>query len=722
MVAVYRKRKFDCSRDLKMDTTAEDTNGEEGLGNFDVVPNLGVLDLTSEDFLLDEVDFHIQQNLEDDIVKEALKTGVDLRQYSKQIEKELLEVENASIQGYIKESQNIASLHKQIAACDTILERMEQMLNGFQADLSSISNEIQTLQEQSIAMNIKLKNRQAVRGELSQFVDEMVIPESMVSHIVDTPVTEREFMEQLNELNHKINFVKEQSFKEARSCQDVRDILEKLKTKALSKIREYLLQKIYSFRKPMTNYQVPQNTMLKFRFFNEFLMSHERQVAKEIRDEYVDTMSKVYYSYFKGYTSRLMKLQYEELADKDDLMGIEDTAKKGFFSSKPSLKNRSTVFTVGDRGEVLTTQLEAPVIVPHAAQKNETRYTFEKLFRSQHYTLMDNCCREYLFVVDFFMVSVGSTAAQELFNSIMGKTLSMFLKHMEVYTNDCFDSIAIFLCIHIINRYRTIMLKRNVPALERYWQTLQDIMWPRFQYILELNIHSVKECDPQKLGQIDIRPHYITRRYAEFSAAIVGINQSYPDEKVHQLLGQLQIEVENFVLKMAAEFPQRKEQLVFLINNYDMMLNVIMERTEDSKECESFQELLSARTQEFIEEVLAPHFGGMVSFVKECEVIIEKGNLDALKNEERRVQQIVRGFNSDWKKAIEIINQDVMRSFTNFKNGTQILQGALTQLVQYYHRFQKVLSQGPLRNLQIRNELINIHHVMVEVKKHKPTF
>jgi len=27
---------------------------------------------------------------------------------------------------------------------------------------------------------------------------------------------------------------------------------------------------------------------------------------------------------------------------------------------------------------------------------------------------------------------------------------------------------------------------------------------------------------------------------------------------------------------MAAEFPQRKEQLVFLINNYDMMLAVIV--------------------------------------------------------------------------------------------------------------------------------------------------
>ena len=39
-----------------------------------------------------------------------------------------------------------------------------------------------------------------------------------------------------------------------------------------------------------------------------------------------------------------------------------------------------------------------------------------------------------------------------------------------------------------------------------------------------------------------------------------------------------------------------------------------------------------------------------------------------------RVQTIVRGFNNDWKRALEIINQEVMRAFTNFKNGTQILQ------------------------------------------------
>lgn len=56
----------------------------------------------------------------------------------------------------------------------------------------------------------------------------------------------------------------------------------------------------------------------------------------------------------------------------------------------------------------------------------------------------------------------------------------------------------------------------------------------------------------------------------------MGINASYPNDRVNRVLGQLQAEVENFILKMAAEFQTRKEQLIFLINNYDMMLSVLV--------------------------------------------------------------------------------------------------------------------------------------------------
>ena len=43
-------------------------------------------------------------------------------------------------------------------------------------------------------------------------------------------------------------------------------------------------------------------------------------------------------------------------------------------------------------------------------------------------------------------------------------------------------------------------------------------------------------------------------------------------------------------------------------------------------------------------------------------------------NSEGRVTQLVRQFNEIWKRAIETMNGEVMKSFSNFRNGTQILQ------------------------------------------------
>uniref|UniRef100_A0A8D1GXN6 Vacuolar protein sorting-associated protein 52 homolog n=1 Tax=Sus scrofa TaxID=9823 RepID=A0A8D1GXN6_PIG len=672
------------ARELVLRSGASDMEEEEGpLGGGPGLQEplqLGELDLTSDEFILDEVDVHIQANLEDELVKEALKT--------------------------------------------VRFSRMEQMLGAFQSDLSSISSEIRTLQEQSGAMNIRLRNRQAVRGKLGELVDGLVVPSALVTAILEAPVTEPRFLEQLQELDAKAAAVREQEARGTAACADVRGVLDRLRVKAVTKIREFILQKIYSFRKPMTNYQIPQTALLKYRwFFYQFLLGNERATAKEVRDEYVETLSKMYLSYYRSYLGRLMKVQYEEVAEKDDLMGVEDTAKKDILQLRtPSLRSRNTIFTLGTRGSVISpTELEAPILVPHTAQRGEQRYPFEALFRSQHYALLDNSCREYLFICEFFVVS--GPAAHDLFHAVMGRTLSMTLKHLESYLADCYDAIAVFLCIHIVLRFRNIAAKRDVPALDRYWEQVLALLWPRFELILEMNVQSVRSTDPQRLGGLDTRPHYITRRYAEFSSALVSINQTIPNERTMQLLGQLQVEVENFVLRVAAEFSSRKEQLVFLINNYDMMLGVLMERAaDDSKEVESFQQLLNARTQEFIEELLSPPFGGLVAFVKEAEALIERGQAERLRGEEARVTQLIRGFGSSWKSSVESLSQDVMRSFTNFRNGTSIIQGALTQLIQLYHRFHRVLSQPQLRALPARAELINIHHLMVELKKHKPNF
>ena len=97
----------------------------------------------------------------DDSLNEVLKYGkeMDLREYSKEIEKELKIVSNKSISAYIKEAENIAKLHNQIGTCDDILENMESMLTNFQKVLNNISSEITILQKKSVSMSQQLTNR-----------------------------------------------------------------------------------------------------------------------------------------------------------------------------------------------------------------------------------------------------------------------------------------------------------------------------------------------------------------------------------------------------------------------------------------------------------------------------------------------------------------------------------------------------------------------------------
>ena len=64
--------------------------------------------------------------------------------------------------------------------------------------------------------------------------------------------------------------------------------------------------------------------------------------------------------------------------------------------------------------------------------------------------------------------------------------------------------------------------------------------------------------------------------------------------------------------------------------------------------------------------------------MKDVEPLLERGQSDRVRVDERRIQQLVRGFAADWKRSIETLNHDVMQSFTNFKNGTAILQVRLS--------------------------------------------
>lgn len=59
---------------------------------------------------------------------------------------------------------------------------MEEMLQSFQDNLGNISEAIQSLQDQSFSMNIKLKNRKAADKEISEFVNEVSIDPKLMKY------------------------------------------------------------------------------------------------------------------------------------------------------------------------------------------------------------------------------------------------------------------------------------------------------------------------------------------------------------------------------------------------------------------------------------------------------------------------------------------------------------------------------------------------------------
>ncbi|MCL4130164.1 UNVERIFIED_CONTAM: hypothetical protein GTU68_007377 [Idotea baltica] len=386
------------------------------------------------------------------------------------------------------------------------------------------------------------------------------------------------------------------------------------------------------------------------------------------------------------------------------------------------MKSRGTVFTLGNRDSVVSAAgLEQDIIVPHTASKDGTKYSFEVLFRSQQYALMDNGCREFIFITDFFMVK--ETDALKLFNTVFGKALQHVQKEVCGVVMGCYDSIALFICVHLIHQYRLLCHKRAVPALDNHWDQLLKMIWPRFEYVVRLNIQSIQECDPSKMSNVDKRPHYITRRYAEFSGAVMVLQERFPVEGVDALLFRLQDEVEQVILKMAAVFNGRKDQLIFLINNYDMMFSVLSEKTrEDSRECERLKELLSHRTSEYIEEVLAPYFGGVLTLVREVEHLIQTNTSTNLKSYEHKIGPLSKNFNSTWRKSIESLNNEVMQCFSNFRTGTLVLQRALETLITAHHSFNRILSHASFAHLNLKTDIVNSHHLIVEAKKYKPTF
>lgn len=124
-----------------------------------------------------------------------------------------------------------------------------------------------------------------------------------------------------------------------------------------------------------------------------------------------------------------------------------------------------------------------------------------------------------------------------IFDSIFKRTLSLILENLENYLLATYDTIGILLIIKVTHSQRLVMQRRRIPVLDSFFDRICMLLWPRFKFVFDANLKSLRNANFRKLGTIELTPHYVSRsafsfqflrfcrRYAEFVSSVLALTR-----------------------------------------------------------------------------------------------------------------------------------------------------------------------------------------------------
>ncbi|XP_021306526.1 vacuolar protein sorting-associated protein 52 A isoform X2 [Sorghum bicolor] len=478
----------------------------------------------SEDISLDELEEELEEHKDYDVLVSLLTNGEKQRGMATLVEGDLGHTEEALIQDYIEDNDSLVLLHDQIHDCDIILSQIGSILSGFQVHIGLISSEIRSLQEKSWDISLKLRNRKFVETKLAGFVEEIVAPPSLVNILVNGEVNDG-YARSLEILSRKLKFVQDDPLINAsQALNDIKQELERLRQKALSKISSHIMEIFFAMRKPGTNIQIlQQNLLQKHRYLVLFLKEHGSETYGDLCASYVDTMNKVLSTYFHVYVEALERLKLN-IGVISDFSGHDTSIIDIIIRGREHLRNHGFMFSLGERANILK-EIHQPGLVPHISQGNSRKYPYEVIFRSLQKLLMDTASSEYLFLESFF-------GEESLFYQVFEGPFAVIGQHLDITLANCHDAVCLMLIICITRKHQLVMCDRRLPCLDNYFDKALMYLWPRFKVVFDMYLQSLYQCDAQTIWIDGTRPHHIARCYVEFTASLVQLNAECGDGQI----------------------------------------------------------------------------------------------------------------------------------------------------------------------------------------------
>uniref|UniRef100_A0A0D9XKW5 Vacuolar protein sorting-associated protein 52 A n=1 Tax=Leersia perrieri TaxID=77586 RepID=A0A0D9XKW5_9ORYZ len=659
----------------------------------------------SEDISLDGLDEELEEHKNYDVLISILANGEKQRDMATLVEGNLDHAEQDLIEDYVEDSDNLVLLHDQIHDCDIILSQIGSLLTGFQVHIGSISSQIRSLQERSLDISVRLKNRKfscmfeeklqhivfengdidtqrqkSVETKLAKFVEEIVAPPSLVTVIIDGEVNDG-YIKSLEILSKKLRFSQvDPMINASKSLNDIKPELERLLQKALSKVSEYLTEIFFSMRKPGTNIQIlQQNLVQKYRYLILFLREHGSKVYTDVYAAYTDTMKKVLSSHFQVYIEALEKSKLD-IGVSSDLTGYDTNIIDLIIKGREHLRNHHFMFSLGKRASIL-------------------KLPFKHVLR-------------YLFIKAFF-------GEASLFCQVFEGPFKVIDKHLDHTLRNCHDAVCLMLMICIARKHQLVMLNRRLTCLDTYLDKVVIYLWPRFKTVFDIYLQSLYKCDVKMLWVGGSHPHHIVRCYVEFTTSLIQLNAQCGDGQLDMNLERLRLAIDNLLSRLAENFASPKMQHLFLLNNYDVAISVLKEAGDEANKLQRyFEEKLESNMISFVDELLMEHFKDLINFVRsrvseDLILYTEPPNIVD-------VEPIVKNFAVTWKTALELMHNEVVTSCSNLLSGMAILRAAMAQLLNDYNRLSECVKIIPGGSTLNRN-LVSITSISYEMRKYSIT-
>lgn len=703
------------------------------------------LEFASHDVNFDEMEQDIQRFASNPSVCAVLEKGVDLQNYGSKTQSNLEEAEIDAINDFLKQTDVVKQLNRELNFCDQELKNMENLLEEFKGSLGQVSVDLNLLQNRSQEITIKLNNRRNFEELLGQFTNQILITNEFSQQICTNEI-DVSYIKPLKELGEKLQFIRQKEVRNYRAVKEASVPLDNLRVKAANNIRKWIFVQVNKLRELYDLNQgdfifgeqggnTPdklsiQNSMIRCRYLFRFLIENASDVQQTTRTYYIEVLSHIYMDAFRNETKRISNQMSQSPMQMETIVPTyTQTPRQGLlsrilFSSSSSnileQSHQSTLFfSLGDRLNLLKDILAPPQIF------TSDSYTIESLLRSLYQTLIDSVTSEHTFTTEFF---VDDSLTTEIFQPTTNK-LELFIDRLitRIYDPNC-----IIILLRFAVAQKIEMEHRRVFKIDQHLINIKNKLIERFNAIIQLNLTALNEGDlkqfidksvvvnssPSRTGtslpmQSTSTAHHataMTRRFSEFVVSMILLTSPEIDEIVTPKLHLVSRSVIILLEKTSREFSSQEMCDVFLINNYYLIVSSIQTQTsipissssqvDDPRDLpldykptvlDLFRRKLSDYTIHFVDLEIQISFPALVEAVRKAFPQIESQSPPIQDGfSEKELKAITIDFKDNHTKRMMTISESMVMKFGDFQNGRMILQMIAKRLVLYWVKFDQL--------------------------------